>query len=390
MKSPYISELVPGQPAHGVFLVLVKDIRQKKTGEPYLSLTLADRTGEIDAKMWDNAQDVLEAFDKDDFIRVKGVLQVFQNRPQLTIHKLQPAPESDVDIADFLPASRRDRDEMFAELKQWIGSMTDPHLKALLERVFADEALALAFRTAPAAKAVHHNYIGGLLEHVLSLCHLAKFTAAHYAGIDFDLLLAGVILHDIGKITELHYARSFGYTAVGQLLGHITIGVRMVEEAIRDVPGFPPAVRDLLLHMILSHHGALEYGSPKVPVFLEAMLLHQIDTLDAKMECMRASIEKDRQIEGVWTGYVGALERSVLKKSKYLEPAAVAPKPAPVVAAPVAAASMGPSGHGAETEKSATPRGNGGPRPPAHDPGKRVAKESEFASKLQEALQPKS
>jgi 3'-5' exoribonuclease len=371
MKSPYISELVPGQPVHGVFLVQTKDVRQKKTGEPYLSLTLADRTGEIDAKMWDNAQEVLDAFDKDSFVRVKGQMQIFQNRPQLTIHKLQPTPESEVDIADFLPASRRDRDEMFAELKQWIASMTDPHLKALLERIFADESVAVAFRTAPAAKSVHHNFIGGLLEHVLSLCRLAKFTAAHYAGIDFDLLLAGAILHDIGKITELHYARSLGYTTAGQLIGHISIGVRMVEDAIGEIPGFKPTVRDLLLHMILSHHGSLEYGSPKVPVFLEAMLLHQLDTMDAKMECMRASIEKDRQIEGVWTGYIGPLERSVLKKEKYLASSdGAAPVPA---AAPVARPDGSPAQHSPQHSQQRA----AAERQPSTSP---------FASKLQDAL----
>lgn len=362
MKSPYISELVPSQPVQGVFLVQIKDVRQKKTGEPYLSLTLADRTGDVDAKMWDNAQEVLSTFEKDDFIRVKGILQVFQNRPQLTIHKLQPVPLSEVDVTDFLPASRRDRNEMFAELRQWIASMTDPYLKTLLERIFAEEAIALAFRTAPAAKSVHHSFIGGLLEHVLSLCHLAKFTAAHYADIDFDLLLAGVILHDIGKITELHYARSLGYSTPGQLLGHISIGVRMVDDAIREVPGFPPTVRDLLLHMILSHHGSLEYGSPKVPVFLEAMLLHQLDTMDAKMECMRASIEKDRQIDGVWTSYIAPLERSVLKKRRYLQPPS-APEPSPNHAPQAGSA------------KLAAP--SAAPRPASSSP---------FASKLQEAL----
>jgi 3'-5' exoribonuclease len=363
MKSPYIADLAPNQPVLGVFLVHSKDVRQKKTGEPYLSLTLADRTGELEAKMWDNAQEALGVFEKDDFIRVKGVLQIFQNRPQLTIHKLQPAPESEIDLADFLAASRRDRDEMFAELRQWIASITDPRLKALLERIFADEAVALAFRTAPAAKSVHHNFIGGLIEHVLSLCHLAKFTAAHYPDIDFDLLLAGVILHDIGKISELTYARSLGYSTVGQLLGHISIGLRMVEDAIRQDPDFPPAVRDLVLHMVLSHHGALEFGSPKVPVFPEALLLNLIDTLDAKMECMRASIEKDRQIEGVWTGYVAPLERTVLKKRKYLEPAAPPPQAGPGAA---------------ESKSAASPAA---PAPHAPD--------SPFASKLQEALHSK-
>jgi 3'-5' exoribonuclease len=377
MKSPYISELVPGQPVHGVFLVQTKDVRQKKTGEPYLSLTLADRTGEIDAKMWDNAQEVLDAFDKDSFVRVKGLPQVFQNRPQLTIHKLQPVADSEVDIADFLPASRRSRDEMFAELRQWIASMTDPHLKELLERIFANESVALAFRTAPAAKSVHHNFIGGLLEHVLSLCSLAKFTAAHYPGIDFDLLLAGAILHDIGKITELHYARSLGYTTAGQLIGHISIGVRMVEDTIREVQGFKPTVRDLLLHMILSHHGSLEYGSPKVPVFLEAMLLHQLDTMDAKMECMRASIERDRQVEGVWTAYIGPLERSVLKKEKFLQSVDDA----------TTAASTPPATSAVAADSQQQPaQSHPQQQPQQQAAAKRQPSASPFASKLQEAL----
>jgi 3'-5' exoribonuclease len=318
MKNPCVSQLEPNQLVQGVFLVQQKEVRQKKTGEPYLSLVLSDRTGDLEAKMWDNAQEAMSMFERDGFVRVKGMLQTFQNRPQLTIHRIQPVPESEIDIADYLPASKRDRNEMFAEVRAWIASMTDPHLKALLETIFADEAVALAYRTAPAAKSVHHAWIGGLIEHVLSLCNLAKFTATHYPDVDFDLLLTGVLLHDIGKIAELNYARSFGYSTEGQLIGHITLGVRMVEDAIRKVPGFPPALQDLVVHMILSHHGALEFGSPKLPMFLEAMLLHQLDNLDSKMECMRAHAEKDRQTAGVWTGYNAPLERSVLKKGRHL------------------------------------------------------------------------
>jgi 3'-5' exoribonuclease len=327
MKSPYVSELEPNKLIVGLFLVQSKEIRQKKTGEPYLSLTLADRTGDVDAKMWDNVAEAMDLFERDGFIKVKGIVQLFQNKPQLTIHKLAPIPESEIDIADFLPASKRNRDEMYAELRQWIAGMTNQHLKSLLETIFADEALAVAYRTAPAAKAVHHAWIGGLIEHVLSLCHLAKFTAAHYPDIDFDLLLTGVILHDVGKTSELTYARSLGYSTEGQLIGHIVIGVQMVEDAIRKMPDFPPRLRDLVLHMILSHHGMLEFGSPKVPSFLEAMLLHQIDTLDSKMECMRASTEKERFSDSEWTGWIAPLERSVLKKKNYLEPPAPSAKP---------------------------------------------------------------
>jgi len=344
MKTPYVSELEPNQLVQGVFLVQHKEIRQKKTGEPYLSLTLADRSGDLDAKMWDNVPEVMDTFERDCFLKVKGMVQLFQNKPQLTIYRLQLLAETEIDIADFLPASKRDRDEMFAELKGWIASMTNHHLKALIETIFADETVALAYRTAPAAKSIHHGWIGGLIEHVLSVCQLAKVTAAHYPDIDFDLLLTGVILHDIGKIHELTYARSLGYSTEGQLIGHISIGVRMVEDALRKLPGFPPLLRDLVEHMILSHHGSLEFGSPKVPMFLEAMLLHQIDNLDSKMEAMRAHIAKDRQATGVWTGYNPALERMVLKKQQYLvEPEEQAAPPAPLPTAAALLAKAQPS-----------------------------------------------
>ena len=321
MKSPFVTDLQPDQIITGTFLVQHKDVRQKKSGDVYLSLTLADRTGELDAKMWDNAEEAVETFAQDDFVRVKGLMQVFQNRPQLTLHKIQSVVETEVDVADYFPASKRNRDEMFLELQGWIASIGNPHLKALLNAVFADEEIAKAYRIAPAAKVIHHAWIGGLIEHVLSLCTLAKFTAAHYTDIDFDLLLTGVILHDIGKISELKYARSFSYSTEGQLLGHIVIGLRMVEHKLRQVPGFPDKLRDLLLHLIVSHHGELAFGSPKVPLFPEAMLLHHLDNLDSKMECMRGLIERDRQVEGVWTGYSSALDRNVLKKAKFLEAA---------------------------------------------------------------------
>ena len=343
MKSPYLSELQPNQTVQGTFLVSYKDVRQKKSGEPYLSLTLTDRSGDLDAKMWDNAAEALNTFERDDFVRIKGLLQIFQNRPQLTLHKIQSVPESEIDLADYLPASKRDRDEMFRELQGWIAGMSDPHLKPLLEAIFADQEIAQAFRTAPAAKTVHHNWIGGLIEHVLSLCNLARTSAAHYPHIDFDLLLTGVLLHDIGKIRELHYARTFGYTTEGQLLGHIQIGAQMVLEKIRVMPDFPPRLRELVVHMILSHHGQLEFGSPKIPMFPEALLLSLLDNMDSKMECMRALIDRDPQIQGVWTGYNSALDRAALKKSKYLdgspEPVAETPvaKPAPRVSEPASA-----------------------------------------------------
>jgi 3'-5' exoribonuclease len=381
MKSPFIAELEPNQIVNGIFLVQHKDIRQKKSGEPYLSLMLSDRTGDLDARMFDNAAEAMNTFEREDFVRTKGLLQIFQNRHQLTIHKIQLVPDSEVDFADFFPASTRNRDEMFQEALGWIASVNNPHIKALLEKIFADETIALAFRTAPAAKSVHHAWLGGLIEHVLSLCHLAKFTAAHYPGIDFDLLLAGVLLHDIGKIRELTYARGFGYSTEGQLLGHITIGVQMVDEKMRSLPDFPGTLRDLLLHMILSHHGEMEFGSPKVPMFAEAMLLHQLDNLDSKMELMRGLVEKDRLVAGEWTGYSAPLERSVLKKQKFLDAAApVSSPPAPPIspaASPVVTATPIPTGNASEphAQRSSQPQS----KPPV-DPS------SPFGSKLKQAL----
>lgn len=339
MKPPFVRDLQPNQIVTSVFLVQSKDVRQKKSGEPYLSLMLGDRTGDVEAKMWDNVAEVLQTFEREDFIRIKGLFQIFQNRPQITIHKLIRVDDAEVKFSDFYPASERDPEEMFAELRGIIASMGNAHIRGLLDSIFADERIARAYRTAPAAKQIHHAFLGGLIEHVLSLCALARVTAAHYKNIDTDLLLAGVILHDLGKIDELTYDRGFGYSTEGQLLGHIVIGYRMIEEKMSGLPEFPPKLRMLLQHMILSHHGELEYGSPKVPLFPEALLLHHLDNLDSKMECMRSIVDRDRLVDGCWTSYNPSIERAVLKKSRFLDevpeqqPVAAAPPPAAAVSA---------------------------------------------------------
>ncbi len=334
MKSPFVSELEANKVATGIFLVHAKEVRQKKTGEPYLSLVLGDKTGELDAKMWDNVAEVMDTFERDDFVRVKGLLQVYNNRPQFTVHKLQRMDEAGIEPADFFPASRRAPEEMLAELRGVVGSVENPHLRALLELFLADEEIARRYIKAPAAKFIHHAFLGGLIEHVLSVCGLCRMVAGHYPNLDLDLLLAGAILHDIGKIHELSYDRGFGYTSEGQLLGHIVIGVRMVEDKLTRLPDFPPRLRTLLTHLILSHHGTLEFGSPKVPLFPEALVLHYLDDLDSKLECMRALVEHDRQVEGHWTGYSPSLERVVLKKLKYLEEGCREPESVTEAAAP--------------------------------------------------------
>ncbi len=342
MKTVFVNQLETNKPAGGVFLVQHKEIRYKKgkagsdSGDPFLSLTLTDRTGEMDAKMWDNVAGVMLSFEQDDFVDVKGVLQVHNNRKQFTIHRLQKIEESAVELADFLPCAVRDPKEMMADLRRFIAEVSNPHLRALLDLLFSDAAIAAKFARAPAGKSVHHACIGGLLEHVLSLCAMCRFAAQHYKTIDADLLLTGAIVHDIGKIEELSYDRSFGYTTEGQLLGHIVIGVRIVDEKIRQLPDFPLRLRTILEHMILSHHGELEFGSPKVPLFPEAVLLHYLEDLDAKMDCMRRVVEQDTNVEGHWTGYSAPLDRILLKKREYLNgPGSgetVAPGPPPTMA----------------------------------------------------------
>jgi 3'-5' exoribonuclease len=356
MKSPYVNELKPSQLITTSFLVHSKEIRQKKTGELYLSLLLGDRTGELDAKMWDNVTEALDTFDRDDFVKVKGLTQIFHNRPQLTIHKVRRMDDSEIDFADYFPSSRRDPGEMWTELRATVAAIGNPHLKALVEALLDDEDVARRMRRAPAAKQIHHAYLGGLIEHVLSLCTLARMVAAHYPNIDYDLLLAGVVLHDIGKIYELNYERGFSYSDQGQLLGHITIALGMVADKLRGLPDFPPPLRSLVEHMILSHHGQLEFGSPKLPQFPEALLLHYLDDMDSKMECMRALIENDRQVEGCFTTWNTALERAALKKDRYLDGAL----------------------------ESAPP----GPGPEGAPPAEQREADSAFAGKLRQALQP--
>ncbi len=382
MKSKYVSDLRPNEDVTTTFLVQSKDVRLKKTGEPYLSLMLADKTGAIDAKMWDNVAEVADTFDRDDFIKVKGRVQVYQNRPQFTIHKMVRCDEALVDFADYFPASERDPEEMFAELRGVVNEIRNEHIRALLDAVLDDPEIAARFKKAPAAKSVHHAYLGGLLEHVLSLCYLCKVTAGHYPFIDLDLMIAGAVLHDIGKIYELSYRRSFGYTDQGQLLGHIVIGLRIIDDKLRGLPDFPPRLRALIEHIVVSHHGSLEFGSPKVPVFPEALLFHYLDNIDSKMENMRSVLERDNQVEGVWTSYSPPLDRYILKKEKFLAGGGdfgEGPAPGDETAPPLADASpAGPE-----------PLGDSRPAPSARGgPVRRSSQGSLFGEKLREALGP--
>jgi 3'-5' exoribonuclease len=301
------------------FVVAAKQIKVKKSGELYLALTLSDRTGHLDAKMWDNVADALHAFEQDDFLKVKGLLNRYNNRFQLTIHKLRRLEESEIDYADYLPKTSKDIDQLWRTLCSFVESFANEHLKALLKAFIADEEIAAAYRTAPAAKSMHHAYIGGLLDHVVSLFTVCDLACRNYPQINRDLLLAGAFLHDIGKIHELTYNRSFSYTTRGQLLGHMIIELEMLNDKIAQVPDFPEQLKTLLEHLIISHHGEYEFGSPKLPMFPEALMLHYLDDLDSKMESMRAHFERQAPGDDAWAGFNASLGRPLLNSRKFLE-----------------------------------------------------------------------
>ena len=325
------------------FVVASKQIKAKKTGEPYLALTLSDRTGQVEAKMWDNVAAVLDGFEQDDFIKVKGLLNKYNGRYQITIHKLRRLEEHEVDPADYLPKCPRDIEELWRDLSGFVATLQNPHLKALIEAFMSDAEIAAAYKTAPAAKTLHHAYIGGLLDHVVSLFRLCDLAVRNYPQINRDLLLSGAFLHDIGKIHELAYGRSFAYTTRGQLLGHMVIELEMLHTKIAEVPGFPDGLKTLLEHLIISHHGQYEFGSPKLPMFPEALMLHYLDDLDSKMESMRAHLERESGYGEEWTAYNPSLGRPILNTSRFL-----APKSAPE-AAPVPVSTAAADGSAAET-----------------------------------------
>ncbi|MFN8007029.1 MAG: OB-fold nucleic acid binding domain-containing protein [Terriglobia bacterium] len=313
MKDIYVADLQANQAITTTFLVKSKEVKSKKTGEPYLALTLGDKSGDVDAKMWENVEEVDETFDRDDFVKVKGLVQVYRNKTQLTVHKLRRCQDDEVDFADYFPKTSKDVESMFEELVGMADGVENSHLRELLMAILCDEELAGRFKQAPAAKSLHHAWLGGLLEHTLSLCKLCRLVCDHYEDLNFDLLLAGAILHDIGKTQELSYARSFSYTNEGQLLGHMILELDLVNQKIAQLEDFPADLKTLLQHMIISHHGEYEFGSPKLPMFPEALVLHCLDNLDSKLEAMCMILKGDPNLEGDWTGYNHMFGRPLFK-----------------------------------------------------------------------------
>lgn len=316
MKDLFISDLEPNKIITTTFLVKDKDLRTAKNGNAYLSLILGDKSGSLDAKMWDNVAEVEPTFDRDDFVKARGLVQLYRNKQQLTVHRIRRCQESEVDLGDYFPKTNRDVEEMFGELLALVGRIGNPHLKRLLETLLNDSEFALKFKQAPAAKSLHHAWLGGLLEHTLSLCRLCQGMARHYPELDLDLLLAGAVLHDIGKTEELSYSRSFAYTTEGQLLGHMILELEIIHRKMAEIEDFPPGLKTLLQHLIISHHGQYEFGSPKLPMFPEALVLHCLDNLDSKLASMQDLIAGDTNPDPEWTAYNRMFERPIFKGSK--------------------------------------------------------------------------
>ena len=321
MKEFYICDCarLENQTITSLFVVAAKQVKSKKSGDLYLSLTLADRSGQLQANMWDNVADTLETFAQDDFVKVKGVVHKYNGRWQLTIHKLRKLEDAEIDYSDYLPKTSKDIDQLWRTLGEFVESFENRWLKSLLKEFMADEAIVTAYKNAPAAKTLHHAFVGGLLDHVVSLFTVCDLAARNYPQVNRDLLLSGAFLHDIGKLHELAYQRSISYTTEGQLLGHMIIELEMLQQKLAHLPGFPAELKILIEHMIISHHGHYEFGSPKLPMFPEALMLHYLDDLDSKMESMRAQFEREAEFDSPWTSYNPSLERPLLNTQKFLE-----------------------------------------------------------------------
>jgi 3'-5' exoribonuclease len=295
----------------GSYLVREKRMGTTRSGEPFISLVLADRTAEVEAKVWERAEELSGLFQQGEVIEIEGRAGSYRGRIQITVSRLGPATER-TDPALFLESSAKDPAAMLRSLRGLLRDIRQENLKALVERFLNDRRFVSLFKQAPAAKNFHHGYLGGLLEHTLSVCRMSQQAAEQYPELDRDLLMTGAFLHDIGKIRELIFDLHIDYSDEGRLLGHLVLGVAMLDEKLAGLKTFPDELAIRLKHMLLSHHGEYEFGSPKRPKFLEAYALHLIDDLDAKMNGLSRFMERDRR-EGTWTDFNRLFERYFLK-----------------------------------------------------------------------------
>ncbi|MBN2255867.1 MAG: HD domain-containing protein [Deltaproteobacteria bacterium] len=320
MKQIYLKDIKVGEKVTDLFLVTDKNLAVSQKGTPYLSIRLRDRTGNMEARVWENAEDLNRLFASGDIVEIRGRAVSFRNAIQLSISNIRRIDDGDIEPADYSPSTAYDIDDMFDELERIADTVTSPHLRALLQSIFRDDELVFALKRAPAAKGMHHSYIGGLLEHTLSVTKLLDKAAEHYRTISRDMLLTGGILHDIGKIYELSFKRLIDYTDQGRLIGHIVLGVELVNRKIEGIEGFPEQLALELRHILLSHHGVLEYGSPKRPKTPEAVIVNMIDDMDAKVNAFQGFIDSAGDNDSDWTPYHRLFERFIYKRSGKEEP----------------------------------------------------------------------
>ena len=318
MKTVFVSDLGSEQTITTFFLVHEKEIRNTREGKPYLRLELGDRSGTIEARMWDQFETAASDVNRDDFVKVQARVEIYRNKPQLSLQQLRLAKPEEIELADFLPHTKEDVGKLYAQLLGYAGSIANPWLKNLVTGIITEPGIAARYKRAPAAKVMHHAYLGGLIEHVVGLCGLAKQVVAHYPELDLDLLLTAAILHDVGKLDELCYDRAIAYTTEGQLLGHIMMEFETVSKAIDAIEGFPHALKTVVQHLLISHHGQYEFGSPKLPMIREAMVFHYLDDLDSKLAAVRAALTIESG-EDEWSAYSGALGRRFLKLDEFLK-----------------------------------------------------------------------
>jgi len=332
MTRRFVKQLADGEPLDEVFLVTDKQLRANRNGNLYLQVDLADRTGTINARQWNANEHVFKSFDVGDFLQVKGKVQLFQGALQVILNQVERVQPEKVglDLGDFLPHTAYDIDELLKRLRGMLLKLNNPHLRALVECFLMDADFMRDFCRAPAGIKNHHAYLGGLLEHVVTLLDAAERLLPLYPHLDRDLLLMGVFLHDVGKVRELTYGRSFGYSDEGQLIGHLIIGVEMLDEKVARVPDLTgePFPHELLLrlkHMIVSHHGTYEFGSAKLPMTPEAIALHYLDNFDAKVHSFTRDIREDRNSLSAWTPYNQQTQRKLFKGSVQGEESTYAP-----------------------------------------------------------------
>jgi 3'-5' exoribonuclease len=301
MKKSFVTELATEQSVTSFFLVHEKEIRNTREGKQYLRMELGDRSGTVEARIWDAFDAIAKDINRDDFVKVAARVEIYRNKPQLVLQQVRRATPEEIDLADFLPHTKENVDQMWERLKTYAAEIESPWLNKLVLSILNDPQVAPRFKRAPAAKVMHHAFIGGLLEHVVGLCGLAKQIAAHYPELNVDLLLTVAALH-----------------VEGQLLGHIVMEVETVSKAIDAIPGFPPPLKAVVQHLLISHHGQYEFGSPKLPMIREALVFHYMDDMDSKLAAVRSALATPSG-EDLWSIFSPALGRKFLKLDEYLK-----------------------------------------------------------------------